>query len=298
MNLYIHTFPVYHWGIYIYHLLSISHLYFLSLNYLILPSTHLLIYVFYSISSSIICQSLYIFISHIPIIFYICIYLIHPSIRPSNLSICYINVYNFCTWPSMPCEATHEPTLMTPTLVHGLLPWWESWLPGMPISCTCTWLLSLMAHVQWWYIGDLSLRAQCFQNISLGLGSFFVFCFWLPPCLKGWASLLSSTACCGVAHTCVTQLDCLAPFCLPHWNPSTSWMIFKFEYVNALSCCCKAAWVWTSVSVTCSRQKHTRQFHHSATLHLFNLPLRLDFQASLWFCLFRMLYNWTQIVCS
>lgn len=157
------------------------------------------------------------------------------------------------------------------------------------------WLLSLLTCVQRCHPGDLSLRAQSFRNPPPPWAWVF---FGFHCVLKALSTCLSSTSCRGLAHTCVKQLACLAPFCLPHWNPPTSWIIFKFEYVNVLSCCCRTAWVWTSVSVTCPLQIHTRQFYHSASLHLFNLPPRLDFQTSLRFFLFRMSYNWTQIVCN
>lgn len=67
-----------------------------------------------------------------------------------------------------------------------------------------------------------------------GLGELF----WLPLCLK---ALSTSLVLYGLPQGCSREY--LAPFCLPHWSPSTSWVIFKFEYINILSCCCEAAWV-------------------------------------------------------
>lgn len=119
---------------------------------------------------------------------------IHPSIHQSihppfilspNLSICPLPIYMYVTsvHDHLSCEATHEPALMAPALVHRLLgqhlflllPWGETWLPGMHISLT--WSLSLVTHVQQCHTGDLSLRAQCSRNTPLSSGI-----FWLLLC--------------------------------------------------------------------------------------------------------------------
>lgn len=91
----------------------------------------------YSIKSVLIisiCQSIIIYLSslsvyYISIIFYICISLPYPSINPATHPPTH-PIYPFalyqliCMWllyMTISCEATHEPTLMTPALAHGLL---------------------------------------------------------------------------------------------------------------------------------------------------------------------------------
>jgi hypothetical protein len=268
----------------------------------------------YSIQSVLLSITYHLFIYHLityypyqSITFYICTFSINPSIYPpilpSNLFICPLPIYMCVT-----SVHDHLCLVKLPMSPHWWLqPWsmacWVSISSSCfhektlgPLPCTFHYMIVESPDM----CSAVPSRRPFAQSTELQEPPppwAWVF-FGFHCVLKALSTCLSSTSCRGLAHTCVKQLACLAPFCLPHWNPPTSWIIFKFEYVNVLSCCCRTAWVWTSVSVTCPLQIHTRQFYHSASLHLFNLPPRLDFQTSLRFFLFRMSYNWTQIVCN